>query len=75
RVSDQYYAPPPPPLPLQDVQARNLLMAPNFKFSNPLEIGTFFGVDDEVLPPPPLQPQDVQAVSGRYYAPPLPPLP
>jgi histone H3/H4 len=76
RASGQYYAPPPPPpptLPLQDVQARNFPMAPNFKFPNQIEMGTFFGVDDEVLPPPPL-PQDVQAVSGQYYAHP-PPLP
>ncbi|GAU28309.1 hypothetical protein TSUD_256370 [Trifolium subterraneum] len=74
RVSGQYYATPPPPLPLRDVQARNFPMTPNIMFSNPIDVGTFIGVDDEVLPPPPLA-QDVQArVSGQYYAPPPPPL-
>ncbi|XP_045829009.1 formin-like protein 3 [Trifolium pratense] len=75
RVSGQYYAPPPPPpLSLQDVQARNFSMAPNSKFPNPIEMSTFFGVDDEVLPSP-LLPQNVQAVSGQYYAPSISPLP
>ncbi|WJX64970.1 hypothetical protein P8452_49685 [Trifolium repens] len=77
RFSRQYYAPPPPPppLPLQDVPARNFSMSPNFMFPNTIGTGTFFGGDYEELPPP--LPQDVPArVSSQYYAaaPPPPPL-
>ncbi|WJX59732.1 hypothetical protein P8452_45016 [Trifolium repens] len=75
-VSSQYYAPPPPPPPLtlQNVQAHNFSMAPNFMFPNPIEMGTFFGGDDGEELPPSLLPQDVQAcVSGQYGPPPPPP--